>query len=343
MSDGHSGHLLHRSDSSYFTGTVALLNSLRLKGHLDDLVVLDNGLTGSQRTGLERHAMVVDRPEAGHESAFALKPFPFLCNPSGIVVVIDSDMIVSASLAPALAQAEAGQICLVEEEAGCEDRWFAEWEDIFGLRAPLRHQIYCNSELVIFSVEHWPWLLERWWTACLQVPPHLILTTYDNSVRFPDQDAINAILMSEVSAGSVSTLPASLEIYASDTLRGVEIAGGQNLACLKDGTPVWILHHDQRPKVWQALGRPRMRPGDPFVRFLPRVLLGNDVDFRLEACDVPWWLRRQGTSIRVALWVVRAVDRLRRDWRRARRLLAGIRTIGAKAMAKEVMKESKAR
>jgi hypothetical protein len=47
------------ADERFFTGAVCLLNSLRLSGNDAELVILDAGLTTSQRERLDGHARVV--------------------------------------------------------------------------------------------------------------------------------------------------------------------------------------------------------------------------------------------------------------------------------------------
>jgi hypothetical protein len=46
------------------------------------------------------------------------------------------------------------------------DRWFPEWEAIFDLEAPLRHQRYVNTGIVAFSPGSHPSLLPRWEECC---------------------------------------------------------------------------------------------------------------------------------------------------------------------------------
>ena len=140
------------TDANFFPGTVALLNSLRLMGHRETLVVLDNGLTQDQRRRLGRHASIVDAPADPLRSPLTLKPFPFLVGASGTMVIIDSDMIVSESLADTLALAAEGQICMYPDHRGDQSRWFAEWEQVFALSKPPRHQTYLNAGFAAFSI-----------------------------------------------------------------------------------------------------------------------------------------------------------------------------------------------
>ena len=74
------------SDARYFPALVALLNSLRLTGHRNELVVGDCGLTPSQRDRLRPHCTLVEisRDVATHPALF--KPFAHLLNPTGTIV-----------------------------------------------------------------------------------------------------------------------------------------------------------------------------------------------------------------------------------------------------------------
>lgn len=290
------------TDSDFFPGTVALLNSLRLVGHNEPLVVLDNGLTASKRERLEGVASVVDLPSGSTLVAPpTLKPFPRFIGASGTIVLIDSDMIVTASLASTLALAEQGQICLYPDPE--DARWFAEWEELFSLSRQPRRQTYVNSGLVAFSVDRWPCLLEDWWAACLRVPADRMFTVEDQPLRYGDQDALNGILMSEVDAESIVVLPrwgVSIPHKRQPT-----VIDQDTLACTCDEGRVSILHHYGRPKVWSRTGRQRLRFPEAYVRLFPRVVSGRDVALRLAPSEVPWWLRL-GSLHRFALGYHRA-------------------------------------
>ena len=279
------------TDDEFFPGTVALLNSLRIVGHREPLVVLDNGLKAEQRERLDRVATVVDIPE-GLDSMPppTLKPFPHLLDTSGTVAIIDSDMIVCASLAPALSVASDGKICLYAAPDWPSDRarWFPEWHEFFALRAPLRREPYLNNGFVVFSTDHWPHLLEDWWVACSRIPAGSVFTSQEHALRLGDSDALNAILMSEVDAGSVVLPAEGLQAAPPDE---VVVADEEALVCLRDGRQVSLLHHWARPKVWSRQGQVRLGVPDPYVRVFPRVAFGRDVALALAPNEVPWWLR----------------------------------------------------
>src|SRR5213075_1338099 len=77
------------SEAEFFLGTVMLLNSLRITGNEGKLVVLDVGLEPKQRALLERHTDVVAVPKKIAGSPVSMKPYPYLLDAMGTVVVID--------------------------------------------------------------------------------------------------------------------------------------------------------------------------------------------------------------------------------------------------------------
>jgi hypothetical protein len=300
------------SNGRFFSGTVALLNSLRITGNDGDLVVLDQGLTPDQRRRLEPHARVEEiRGHAWLLKPWLLKPYPFLMNPEGVVVLVDSDMIVTNSLDEVIAQAAAGRICLFPDHYLDRDRWFPEWQELFELQRPLRRGTYLNSGFVALSIRHWPNLLERWWKACGRIPEDRIFSTEDSPFRDPDQDALNALLMSEVEEGAVYELPEWGQAYHGR----VHVDDMRTLRCTDRGREILILHHSRRPKVLHTDGRSRIDPLDAYLRLLPRVLLGDDVTLRLERRELPLWVRG-GLAASVVVATFWSYNRLTRFARR---------------------------
>jgi hypothetical protein len=287
------------SDSRFFPGTVALINSLRLTGHEGEIVVIDLGLTKEQRQRLSRVATLESPVRARDGSSKAL---PAPARSRDPIVVIDSDMIVVASLNGMLDQAKRGKISLFPDPY---ERWFSEWSTGFALQAPLRHgQRYANGGLVAFSVECWPQLLERWAQANSRLPRTRAPWSHDDPFAAVDQDALNALLMSEFPADAVSLEPIWEEAHADEMVR-VRVVNASNLTCT-DG--VKILHHSLRPKVWEATGWQRdFRQA--YIRLLPRVLYGHDVPLQLEPYELPLWLRPSvlGRSAAHGLAAVRRV------------------------------------
>lgn len=276
------------ADSAFFPGVVALLNSLRLTGADGRFVVLDLGLTADQRSVLEEHAEVVDVSETLAANPLLYKPFPARLELDGVVVVIDSDMIVTKPLDDVVRAAELGRICLFSDESQ-DDRWFPEWSEAFGLQAPLRREPYLNSGCVALSTDRWPGLLQRWWQACSVIPAEGTRArgaSWDQPFWDGDQDALNAVLMSEVPEGTV-LLQAQ---HVTDVMTRVRVEDAGSLACSDRGQPVRLLHHTGSPKPWQPRAWMRVQR-NPYVQLLPRLLFADDLAVRLSPDDVPVWLR----------------------------------------------------
>jgi hypothetical protein len=86
-----------------FPGLVGLLNSLRLMDHKHPLVVGDCGLTQRQRDLLAPFCTIYQLPGDLVRNPLLFKAFPYLLEPRGTVVIIDSDMIVTRPLGALLA------------------------------------------------------------------------------------------------------------------------------------------------------------------------------------------------------------------------------------------------
>jgi hypothetical protein len=316
------------SDSQFFVGTVALINSLRLTGHSGEVVVLDLGLAESQRRRLRTVATV--KPPSVTPRTFP-KALPDPRQARGCIVLVDSDMLVVASLEHIVEAAASGQICLFHDP---DHRWFEEWENELALKAPLRHQRYANSGFVAFSAERWPWLLERWAEADERVSK-VPAGRDPDPFRDMDQDALNALLMSEVPEDAVVVQPEWRQAHP-DALPHVRIVNERDLTCTAEGREVAILHHSLKPKTWGPRGW-RRDARQAYIWLLPRVLFWDDVPLRLEHDEVPIWLRptRLGRltrhSLRAAcsipgLWfTVNLVGRRKNVSRRLKRRLRAFR------------------
>ena len=278
------------SETDFFPGTVALLNSLHVTGFPGRATVLDIGLTADQRARLGPVADVVSLPAATGRPPLLVKPFAHLLGPAATVVVADGDVLVTAPLDELLDEARSGRICVTVDHPSTASRRFDEWSDVLGLRAPLRaDQPYVNSGFVVFSVERWRTLLGRWWETCSRVPADAV-GAGDGSGPFwaGDQDALNALLMSEVPAGALRVLDEEAALF--DTLRGVRVLDEATLACRRNGAGISILHYSLGPKPWHGRGWLRVRR-DAYVRLLQRLLFAADVPLRLDPREVPIWLR----------------------------------------------------
>jgi hypothetical protein len=309
-------------DARFFPGVVALLNTLRLAGHDEELVVLDCGLAPGQRAALAPHCTLVVRSRALVHNPQQYKAFPHTVGASGVVVVVDSDLYVTRSLAPFLARAAGGRICVFADLE--PHRWFAEWSSAFELAEPLRRETYVNSGFVCFSTAHHPELLGRWWAACERTFAHR--TIYEGAAHgLPmsqsDQDALNAVLMSEVAPGAVALQPGEDELFPWQfrELDAIDVAA---LDVRWRGHRPALVHAAGWPKVWETAGWWTVAPA--YAALARRALTWPDVAVPLPAETLPVWLRpgwRGGAS-------VRAVAGASRTWRAAR---SGARTLATTA------------
>ena len=290
------------ADSGFFPGVVALLNSLRLTGNDAPLVVVDAGLTASERSRLTKHTRLVPLPEDSPLGPHAAKPYAARLQDTGVAVLIDSDMIVTKRLDPYVALAQEGPICLFPDHRSARGRQCAEWSEVLGLRAPLRRRMYMNSGFVCLSVDHQRDFLARWSELSALIPVDQGFTTPAAPFYALDQDVLNALIASEVAHDAVVELPADEEVYW-DELRDVEILDRDTLESRFRGGAPAILHYSFRPKPWERAAWVRV-VDDAYVRLLPRVLFADDVALRLDPAEFPTWVR-PGRGARA---VVRALD-----------------------------------
>lgn len=293
------------SDNRFFLGTVALLNSLRLTGHTHELVVLDRGLTPNQKDPLEGKATLVRLADEEHRHAVTVKPFAAALDLDGVVVTIDSDLIVCDTLEPILEVARSGKICVFPDPPGSANRWFAEWHELFALAAPLRHHRYVNSGFLALSLTSWPNFLGRWWAACERIPADRVFRRPSDPLWAGDQEALNAILMSEVQPGGYVELPEYADVWSAR----IKVEDEKTLLCTFRGKRQPIVHMSHQPKVWQSNGWRRVR-GNAYVRLMPRLLLWPDVTIRIDEADVPFWIR-EGALPRLAVRALGALNRPR--------------------------------
>jgi hypothetical protein len=263
-------------------------------GHNEPVVVGDCGLTAAQRKLLAPHCKLFELNSQLVRNPAQYKPFPFLLRPRGTIVLIDSDMIVTRSLGPALALAAQGKICVFPDPD--HDTWWAEWQEVFGLPCAPRKQTYVTAGFLAFSASFWPELLERWWNACERIRAR---PTYQEGVAMlsptgqGDQDALNALLMSVIPADALSHLPVDEQVLP-DQFCDVRLIDARALTCRYKGQQPLILHATHQPKPWQSQGvyLRRQLSGDVYLRFLRRLLTGPDVTLKVPAPLLKIWLRQ---------------------------------------------------
>jgi hypothetical protein len=298
-------------DHQFFLGVVALLNSLRLTGNAMPLTVLDLGLTPDERRLLEPHCELV--AVARGRYPWLEKPHLLARSPASVAIFVDADIIVTGSLDPVVDVAHAVGITANVDVA--VTRWFAEWSELLGLRAPLRREPYVNSGFVALAPERIPFLLPRWAELCGSLRGRRLGPDSlgpDDPVWLSDQDALNALMMSEVPEGGAARA-ADMAIVMSK----VRVDDVDRLACSLDGRPLRLLHSIGHPKPWE----PRARwewSGDAYGACLRRVLVGPDLALAVPRAMVPTWLR-PGRAASVERRFMRTYDRAAswtRPWRR---------------------------
>jgi hypothetical protein len=278
------------ADPKFFVGLLGLVASLRLQGHDDPLTVLDLGLTPYQRSVLEGVCDLVRVNGIARRHPWFVTPYPHLLHAEGIVVYIDSDIIVTSRLDDAIAAARRGMVCATPDPA--RQRWFADWESIFGLEQPPRRQVYVNCGFVAFSTAQFPHLQRRWWECCDHLARRLGSPPSDraNPVGLPDQDALNALLMSEVPAGRIELLPKDAMVLGRRPLAETAVVDFRRLECRHDGQVTTLLHAYGQPKPWQPNAW-RYLSRTAYVRCLRRLLSRSDAPISVGAHALPVWLR----------------------------------------------------
>lgn len=294
-------------NARYFPSLVALLNSLRLTGHHHELVVGDCGLTPDQRERLAPHCTIFPIPPDHARDPVLFKPFAHLMAPTGVVVIIDSDMIVTGSLEESIELAGNGRICAYPDPS--VDRHFSQWQELFDLPGSPRPQPYLSTGFIAFSTAHWPDLLGQWWAACERIPANRTLATgvaYGEALACGDQDALNAVLMSRVPAEALVVLPKQERpVWQNERVRVIDEG---RLACSYLGTPTKLLHADGIQKPWELPAWWRIQK-DAYVVLMRRLIQGDDLILTLDADEVPIWLR-DSRSGRIALGSLNAIHRL---------------------------------
>jgi hypothetical protein len=308
------------ADSRFFVGAVGMLNSLRLSGNEQGTAfVIDVGLRPEQRERLSRAAQVLNLPPAlqGLHPLFAKLTADVFWS-DGVVVLLDSDMIITSSLDALVEQAAAGKIAVHPDHEITRDRQFPEMSTVFELRAPLRAQRTVNTAPLALSLDRWPSFFDRWRRACERLPADWPSRGFA-PFGLADQDALNALLMSEVPAEAIWVAPESSTVHA-DELCAVEILDQPSLACRHRGTTPILLHYGLSPKAWEWSGWRRVRACDVYIRLLRWLLFAPDAQIRARPNEVPIWLRPRVVG-RAAAVLVGWATYVRIDLRdRARRL-----------------------
>jgi hypothetical protein len=268
------------ADAAYFPGLLAVVNSLRLAGHDDPVVVLDCGLEPAQRDRLAGHAELLAEPPGGEP--VLLKWTAPRRRPADVMVLLDTDMVVVRSLEPLLALAAEGKVVAFADLLA--ERFDDGWADVLGVPT-LEPRTYVNAGFLVLPGAL-AGLLERLEEIQELMPRGEVETpTGPREVfKFRDQDALNAVLAAEVPAEDVVTLERRLAPV--QPYPGLRVADVARCECrYSDGEQPYVLHH-LNEKPWLA-----RTPPNPYSQLLARLLLGDDVAIRLSPEELPLHLR----------------------------------------------------
>ncbi len=276
------------ADERYFLGAVAVINSLRLHGHTEPVVLLDCGLSDVQREIVAPQCTLVRGPR--DVPPYLLKTVAPLAHPAGVAVLIDADMIVTRPLDELIENAAAGRVVAFHND---RDRFVPEWGEILGL-GQARRRPYVSSGLVFLGGTTGEEVLRL--MSAGQDAVDFSLTYYgrndpDYPFRYPEQDVLNAVLCTRVEPDSVVTLDNRLA--PNPPFRGLRLLDERAVRCgYGDGAEPFVLHHFHRKpwldEIYHGL----------YSRLLARLLLGEDVAVRVSESDVPLRLRT-GTRARL--------------------------------------------
>ena len=284
-------------DARYFPGVVGLVNSLRIVGHSEEIVVLDAGFTPVQRQALAATCTIA---EFSNEARDAANPTYYkLVAPrmrefarGDVFVVIDSDVVVTAPLDDLINRAVAGQLAAFPDPES--DRWFADWQGIFGLTSPPRSETYICAGVVVFSPAQLPDLIAKWWARCQLIADQpTVAEGAEGPTSQADQDALNAILMSEYPAGTVycediDRFPAAAELAKlRDT---VTLVDRSKLTCTFRGKSCIALHSAGAPKPWRTHHGIRR---NAYVVLLSDMLTRPGLAVTVPQGEVPFWLGKE--------------------------------------------------
>jgi hypothetical protein len=265
------------SDAAHFLGLVGLLNSLRIAGHSEPLLVADCGLEGWQRELLEPHAQLVriETPSAPH----LLKPVLPLERPSEVMTIVDADVLVVRSLAPLLQAAAAGRFVAFTDPVS--QRFDDRWESLLDL-PPLERRPYVNSGFLVLPPTAGKRVCEAVLNAQGRVGP-----LSDGATRrrptdpffYIDQDVWNAVLASLVPSDEIEILEGDLAPHPP--FSGVRLDPKTARYAYADGREPYLLHHVAR-KPWLAPTSSNL-----YSWLLARFLVEDDLALSLDPRHVP--------------------------------------------------------
>ena len=270
------------ADAAYFLGAVGLVNSLRLVGHDEPIVLLDCGLTGEQRELLGSEVELVTAPRGTPPTL--LKSVAPLERPAGVMALLDTDLVVTRPLRRPLEAAADDRVVAFAHRV---DRHVPEWGDALGLGAIPRRP-YLDFAMLCAGAGVGRPVLELLGQLHDRIDfERTMWGRHDEGYEllYADQDVLNAILAARVEEDRIVALdPRLAPVPPFDGLGVVDEAG---LRCAyDDGVEPYVVHH--------FIVKPWLEPTHDGVysRLLRRLLVSDDVAVRVPDEMIPLRLRR---------------------------------------------------
>jgi hypothetical protein len=158
----------------------------------------------------------------------------------------------------------------------------------------MRRQTYVNAGFLVISTQIWPGFVNRWWGLCQSIRTHP--TLFEGARNGPtsqaDQDAFNALMMSEFPSGALLPLDPVEGPITQDAIRDeVEVLDERSFSCVRRGVPVRLLHWAYKPKPWAPEARAHSQH-HAYARLLVRATTWPDAPVRVPMASIPWWMRQ---------------------------------------------------
>jgi len=272
------------SDSRFFIGAVAVVNSLRLVGHDEPIVLVDAGLTEWQREALLGHVALISAPP--DVSPVMMKMVGPSERPSSVGVILDSDVMVVRPLTDLIQTAASGRLVAFVNNAPNDVRFFPEWSSVLGL-APMRRQPYLAAGQLFIPATLRDRLFAPWLEGQAKVDmEHTMLRRgkLGDPFYFPDMDVFNAVVSTRLEPHEIVML--DNRFATVPPFHGLELVDPERLLVrYRDGEQPFLLHHIIK-KPWLGATRTNI-----YSLLLPRLLLAPDVALRLRPEQVPLRLR----------------------------------------------------
>jgi hypothetical protein len=305
------------ADTGHFLGLVALVNSLRLLGHDEQIYVLDCGFDEWQRQLLERETLVV--AAAPETTAMMSKTVLPRAHPAEVMVVVDVDVIFTRRIDELVDQAgrTAKPVLFLNDRT---DRFYPDWWKL-GYGEPVPHPYLASGQFVLPAGTGLPFL-DIYAEALLRRLEDPALEGNgrpEDPFFYPDMDVLNALVGPALPLDSFVLADESTVAYWPFT--NVRVLDETTLAVEGPGGVRPILLHHILAKPWITAVA-----STAYSHLMVRLLSRDDVAIHVPPNLVPRHLR-QGLSAALARVLVDGRARLRQSFRGRLRLRAWVESL----------------